>query len=160
MSFLACVFADAPRFLVTIFVSIYIAFFVMPALLANPITPADIDQALGLPVGTMASGRASPGGGSSRARDGQWDHLFGWGANSAGRVFDQDVSAPDRATIHRTFGFANFFECFEGENRQDDRDGHQHGSVRRSGGGETYDPSCVPAFATLLRSCAQDQNRR
>jgi len=54
MSFKAVVYADAPSFLVTILLSIYLTVFVMPAFLAHPITDADIDRAMGLPPGTTA----------------------------------------------------------------------------------------------------------
>ena len=56
MSFRACVYADAPRFLITILLSIYMAFFVLPGFRANPMSPDEIERAMGLPAGTITGG--------------------------------------------------------------------------------------------------------
>lgn len=58
MSFRACVYADAPRFLVTAIVSLYMAFFLAPFMTTHPITDAEINQALGMPT-TAVGGRTS-----------------------------------------------------------------------------------------------------
>ena len=60
MSFRACVYADAPRFLTTLIVSLYMTLVVLPAFRSNPLSPSDFDQALGLPPGTTATTQQSP----------------------------------------------------------------------------------------------------
>lgn len=58
MSFRACVYSDAPRFLISLLVTLYMAFFILPSIRAHPLSSADVDRALGLPVGKTASRRA------------------------------------------------------------------------------------------------------
>jgi tetratricopeptide (TPR) repeat protein len=54
VSFRACVYADAPRFMLSLVASAYIAYFMMPAYMAHPLAPAEIEQAMGLPAGSMS----------------------------------------------------------------------------------------------------------
>lgn len=57
----ACVYSDVPRCLLTFIGSMVTAFFILPAYMAHPITSVELEQAIGLPAGTIINGPTVPG---------------------------------------------------------------------------------------------------
>jgi hypothetical protein len=103
VSFRACVFADAPRALIGVFVSLYWALAVIPAMTANPISPKEIEQTLGLPAGSMSgtyrsSGTSFPTASTPSTRPAR-------GAPSVTRA-TPSMSQPSIAMAQRAFGLA------------------------------------------------------
>jgi len=61
MSVKACVYSDAPRFVLSLLVSIYFSFVVMPGIINDPKFNSELEEAMSLPAGTINNSYSTTG---------------------------------------------------------------------------------------------------